>query len=152
MVEFQPQTSTTPYLGSAAYCCIAYLLNPPHHLFLTSDVNPGEADHSCPSTPSIDLYLQGLFSCPVITRLRPRIPKIFTHLPLTCHFQITIPPPCSLPLHSCQFTFAGAPMLPPKSLLTWPSDVVQMSPASTTTPGPPTPLQTISHKHLEDRP
>ena len=34
VVMFQPQTLTTMYLGSVAYCYIAYLLKPPHSIFL----------------------------------------------------------------------------------------------------------------------
>ena len=42
----QTQTLTTLDLGSVANCYIAYLLNPSRPLFLSSDVRPGEADHS----------------------------------------------------------------------------------------------------------
>ena len=54
---FQPRTLTTPDLGSVAYCYIAYLLNPSHPLFLPYDVCPGEAAHSCPTAPVIDVSL-----------------------------------------------------------------------------------------------
>ena len=57
VVMFQPRTLTTPDLGSVDYCYIAYVLNPPHPLFLPSDVRPGEAAHSYPAAPAIDLSL-----------------------------------------------------------------------------------------------
>ena len=40
VVDFQPWTLTTPDLGSVAYCCVAYLLDPPRPLLLQSDAPP----------------------------------------------------------------------------------------------------------------
>ena len=37
-VEILPQTLTNLYLGSAAYCYVAYLLDPTHPILLMSDV------------------------------------------------------------------------------------------------------------------
>ena len=39
-MEFQPQILTNPYLGSVAYCCVAYLLDPPHSLLLSFEFSP----------------------------------------------------------------------------------------------------------------
>ena len=64
VVVFQPLTLTTPDLASVAYCYIAYLLNPPHPLFLPSDVHPGEAAHSCPAAPAIDVSPHGIIRPP----------------------------------------------------------------------------------------
>ena len=61
----------------------------------------------------------------------PAYQKTLARLPLTCHFQSSIPPPRSRPRHTCQIPVAAAPMLTPKYLFTWPSDVVQLLPAST---------------------
>ena len=40
MVEFQPQTLTTPDLVSVAYCCVSYLFYPPHPVPLPSNFLP----------------------------------------------------------------------------------------------------------------
>ena len=39
-MEFQPQTLTTPDLGSITYCYVAYLLDPPRPLLLPPDAPP----------------------------------------------------------------------------------------------------------------
>ena len=46
VVEFQPRTFTTPYLGSVAYFYVAYLLKPPHLLLLPSNVLPPQMSSS----------------------------------------------------------------------------------------------------------
>ena len=63
VVVFQPWKLTTLDLGSVAYCYIAYLLNPPHLLFLTSYVRQGEASHSFPDASSNNVSLHGII-CP----------------------------------------------------------------------------------------
>ena len=60
VVMLQPRTFTTPYLGYITYCYISYWLNPPHHIFLPSDVCQGYVSHSWPSTQSIDVYPNGI--------------------------------------------------------------------------------------------
>ena len=63
-----------------------------------------------------------------------------TRLPLTVHSHSTTPPPLHQPLHTCQIPVVADPFLPPKSLSTWPSDVVQLPPVATTYPRPHPPL------------
>ena len=51
VVIFQTRKFTTLDLVSVAYFFIAYSLNPPHPLFLPSDICPGGASHCCPPRP-----------------------------------------------------------------------------------------------------
>ena len=50
-------------------------------------------------------------------------------------FQSPTPPPLPFPCHDCQIPVAAVPLLPPKSLLTRPSDIFQIPPNATTSPG-----------------
>ena len=69
----------------------------------------------------------------------PAYQNNFSRLPLTHHFHSLIPPSWSRPRHACKIPVSTTPMLPPKSLLTWPSFVIQMPPASTMAPKAPPP-------------
>ena len=71
---------------------------------------------------------------PGITHLCPKI-LITPHLPLACRFQIPNPPLFPRPRHACRILVAAAPLLLPKFLLTSPSAVFHMMPATTTAPG-----------------
>ena len=140
---FQPWTLTTPDRGYIDYFYIAYLLNPSHPFFLPSDVRPGDAYHSCPATPVINFRPVSARDHPP-TRASPvSVPeyrKTFAHLPLTYPFQSLTPPPLPLPLHKFRIPVATAPFLPPKSLLTWNSVIVQLPHFVTMAPGAPPPL------------
>ena len=67
----------------------------------------------------------------------PSHQKTFTRLSFTCHFQRRTPPLLPIPYHTFQIPVGAAPMLPPKSLLTWISDVIPQLPVATTNPPPP---------------
>ena len=125
-------------LGSISYWYISYLLNPPHPLLLPSDVRLGGAAHSYPASPAIDI-------CPASARGHPTTRespvsvleylKTLPRLPLTRNLHIPTPPPLPRSCHAFQIPVAAAPLLPPKSLLTWPSAIFQLTPAPTTAPG-----------------
>ena len=68
LVEFQPRTFTTPYLGSVAYCYVAYLLYPPYPLLPPSHVPPPPPFYFDASTIGSSTHLG-------VPRLCPRIHK-----------------------------------------------------------------------------
>ena len=125
-MKFRPQTLTTPDLGSVAYCCVDYSLDPPHSFLLLSDVSP-------PKTLDSVLLPHG------IIRSHGNHPspshhtkKNLSRLTLTRHFKRTTPPLLPCPHHACQIPVTSAPTLPPKSLLTFISDIFPQSPVATT--------------------
>ena len=86
MVDFQPCTLNTPYLGSVAYCYIVYLLDSPHPLLLPSNVlHPQPSPsvlvlHEITCRPGRHLYLfynsQNLFlSFPHLSLPKPDPPS-----------------------------------------------------------------------------
>ena len=140
VVIFQKHIFTTPYLVSVVYGYIAYLLNPAHTLLLPSDVFPGGSAHSSPPFPAIDVRRVVAWTYPPTLASPVSVPshqKTFTCLPLICSFQILTLPPLPHPCHVYQTPVSTSPSMPPKSILTCPSAVVQLPPATTTAPRPP---------------
>ena len=100
VVMFQPRALTTPDLDSVAYFYMAYLLNPPHPLFLPSNFRQGEEAHSCPTTPAINLSPHGIILPP---RRHPSpsqhtkilsLPLLHRSLPESESSSPLLPPPC----------------------------------------------------------
>ena len=116
------------------------LIEPPHHLFLLSNVHLGEEAHSCPVPPARNVHPVAARDHPP-TRASPvSVPahqKTFACLPLTRHFQSPTPPSLPCLRHACRIPTAADPLMPPKYLLTWPSAVVKLPPSTTTVPGAP---------------
>ena len=134
---FQPSKLTTPDLGFVAYFFTAYLLNPTQPLFLLFNVYPGGGSPLLSRFPGHRRPSCRRTGSPAhlgVTRLRPSILKTITHLPLTCHFQSPTPPLLPCLCHVCRIPVAADPLLPPEYLLTLPSAVVHIPPATTTPP------------------
>ena len=100
VVRLQPRTLITLDLFYAAYCYIAYLLNLPHPLFLTSNVRLGEEANYYPAAPAINARPVAARNHPP-TRVSPvSVPayqKTFARLSLTLHFQGPTSPPLPHP-------------------------------------------------------
>ena len=111
----------------------------------------GRQPNSSQPPQPLKYLLTGSYSYSYITHIHPSIPKTFACLHLTHHFQITIPPPRPHPHHNFLIPVAAAPLLPSKSLLMWPSAVVQMPPAATTYSRAFPPPLSPSHLHITGR-
>ena len=94
VVTFQPQILTNLDLGSVADCYTAYLLNPPHHLFLPFNVRPGEAYKSCPNAPDINVSPNRIICPPgrhpsLSQHTNKRLPA--SPSPITSRFRFLLP-------------------------------------------------------------
>ena len=136
VVVFQPQTGTSPDLGSITYCYIAVLLSPTPPFPSASQCLPEGATHSClsPSHHNNTIMLHTAHRIGSSDHLIfAHLHRPFPHLVTLCSL-IRVPPPFPRPCHTFQITVA-APLPPPKYLLTYPSDISELPFSATASHG-----------------